>query len=551
MKIGSKKSNQLVTPIRLWLIALLFAFAAGAVLGERGLGQTISGAWSDALSRLNPGGDDDNLPRLRIDMPFENYTVLLAQRDEALATAVFLAAESDFLTADIRLDDQTIPIRLRLRQGTAVHLGEDDKWNFDIRTRNNQQLLGMSRFYLIDPADNNWLNEWAFMQTLQREGILAPRYQFVHLVFNGDDRGIYALQEGFGPEFMTEQARPEGVIVEFDAAQLWQSIAYLGSNAAAVADPITNLTADDFQSFEVDTFRDATIARDEALKVQKNAAIGLLRGLQNGEMAASELFDVEQYGRFLALADLWGATQATSLVNLRYYYHPETGKLEPIGFNAAPVLDDDTERISLAVAYNDTAIQTAYVAAAEQFSQPNYLAALQADLGAAWEVHQHALSSEVDLLPPWEQLAQRQELLRRSLNPLQPIFAYLGPPSLAMEAVIQVDVANVLNLPVEIMGFDIDGATFLEANRDWMQGEPLLAEDERIVLPGFDVGETAVLQFTRFHLPLTQIIEQDDELDFTRDIIISIATRILGQEQTHLTPARPGYPDPIVAPVVE
>ncbi len=543
MKIGQKKSTSSVTSNQLWLAALLFVFAAGVILGEQRFVQTIEEYRSNVVSRLRTNTHGDQLPILTIDMPFDNYTLLLEQRDESLETAVFLANESDFLTADIQMDNQTIPIRLRLRQGTAVHLGEDDKWNFDIRTRNNQQLLNMSRFFLIDPADNNWLNEWAFMQALRREGILAPRYQFVRLIFNGDDRGIYALQEGFGTELVTNQARPDGVIVEFDASRLWESTAYLGDSAAAIADPISNLSADDFLYFEVDSFRDATLARDEMLTAQRETAVNLLRGLQNGEVAASELFDVQQYGRFLALADLWGATAATSLANLRLYYHPDSGKLEPIGFNATPTLDDATNRISLTATYNDAAIQTAYVIAAERFTQPDYVTQLQAELEAEWEAQQQALRPEIDLLPPWEQLAQRQELLHRSLNPLQPVLAYLGPSSLSAEGIIQLDIANVLNLPVEIVGFDINGTTFLEADRTWIQDNPILLNDERVVLPAIEGGESApappmgqaVLHFTRFHLPLTTIIEQNSDIDFNHEIKINVVTRILGQDQTHLT----------------
>ena len=232
-------------------------------------------------------------------------------------------------------------------------------------------------FYLIDPADNNWLNEWAFSQALQREGILAARYHFVQLTFNGENKGIYAVQEGFGSELPLGQGRPEGVMVEYDARRLWQSIAYFdGNGAAALEDPVANLTASDFQFFEVDTFRDATIANDVALSAQKDNAIGLLRGLQNGELTAAQVFDVALYGRFLALTDLWGATQGTSLVNLRYYYHPGNGRLEPIGFNANAL--GVTDRLSLAASYNDPALQTAYVQAAAHFSQPEYLAELEA-----------------------------------------------------------------------------------------------------------------------------------------------------------------------------
>ena len=45
--------------------------------------------------------------------------------------------DTDFVQAEIRYADQVIPIVMRLQQGTAVHLGEDEKWNFDVRTRND------------------------------------------------------------------------------------------------------------------------------------------------------------------------------------------------------------------------------------------------------------------------------------------------------------------------------------------------------------------------------------------------------------------------------
>ena len=531
-------------------MALLLVFIAGTALGQRGLWTVLTGSWSDFVSDWQAGRAGDDLPTLIIDMSFDAYSAILAQREEALVTAVFIAAESDFQPATMSLDNQTIPIRLRLRQGTAVHLGDNDKWNLDIRTRDNQLLLGMQRFYLIDPADNNWQNEWAFLESLRREDILATGYRFVRLVFNGDDRGVYALQEGFGSELPTAQGRPPGVIVEFDATRLWQAAAAAGDAAVAEADPVTNLTADDFRFFEVDTFRDASIANDDLLSAQKDDAIGLLRGLQSGQLAAADVFDVDRYGRFLALADLWGASEAVSLVNLRYYYHPETGKLEPIGFNAAPLPADNSRRISLDATYNDLDLQAAYVQAMQQISHPQYLAELQASLEPEWQTRTQLLRGVHAQPPPWEALARRQELLRQSLSPAQPVFAYLGPPELSIDAIIQVDVANVLNLPVEILGFDIDGATFLDADPAWLHDmwPPLLLDDpERIILKPVD-GETAVLRYARFHLPLTQIIAQDNELDFNHEITISVATRLWGLAETQLTAARPGYPAPIGRP---
>ena len=379
----------------------------------------------------------------------------------------------------------------------------------------------------------------------------------MRLFLNGEDWGIYALQEGFDPQLLAFNNRPEGVIVEFDATPLWQSIAYYGGDhQAATADPVANLTVNDFQFFEVDTFRDATIAADPELTAQKNQAIGLLRGLQSGDLAASEIFDVEKYGRFLALADLWGATEGTSPLNLRYYFNPESGRLEPIGFNANAL--SSPERLSLSASYFDPAIQVAYAQAAARMSRPEYLADLRETLQPQMEAWQQVLASEADASAPWEMLAGRQDGMRRSLNPLQPVFAYLGPPTLAQEGIIRVDVANVLNLPLEILGFDIDGATFLEVDPAWIENgqeelfvqrspRDINSENGALILRATADVQSPTVGYVRFHIPLAEIIAQDDELDFVHDLDIQVATRILGLDDVHLTSARPGYPDPLAS----
>ena len=124
------------------------------------------------------------------------------------------------------------------------------------------------------------------------------------------------------------------------------------------------------------------------------------------------------------------------------------------------------------------------------------------------------------------------------------MIAQLGSPSLAQDAIIRVQVANALNLTLENHGFDIDGETFLESNPNWIvEGEPYYELlDGRIVLKPVS-SETAGLRFVTFDLPVTEIIKQDQELDFLNEIEIKVATSVLGTEYTQLTPACPGIFD--------
>lgn len=546
MKIGKKKPRRF-EGILAWLVALVLLFALGLAIS----GREWTGALGDVQAlwgRLSQPVASD-LPTLTVDMSFTSYNDVLGRREQALQDGVYIPSGRDFVTATIRVDDSVVPVRMRLLEGPADHLEEGEKWGFEVRTRQNQRLLGMQRFYLQDPADNNWLGQWAFARALEREGILTARYQFVHLIFNGDNWGIYALQEGFGSELLTAQGRLEGVIVRFDADLLWRSIAHFdGDVQAAYADPVANLSAADFQYFEVDAFRDADIARDPALSTERERALAMLRALQAGEVAASEVFDVEQYGRFLALVDLWGATKGASLVNLRYYYHADTDRLEPIGFNADP-LDSDV-RLSLATTYGDPGLQAAYVREALRVSQPGYLDDLRAELGPEQLRLQQAVSAEhVDPRFPWDALEERQGQIRRSLNPVQPVFAYLGSPELSSEGVVRVYVGNVLNLPVEIVGFDIHGATNLPPNREWLRDESaelLIGSDDQVVLRAFDSAQVPVIRYVVFDLPLTEIHRLDSELDFMQPLDVQVITRVLGLSATQMTLAQEGVPDTFV-----
>jgi hypothetical protein len=546
MKIGQKQSSS--DPKGGWFIILALVFVLGFFLGGRNILAQMEDWLSAATQLMRNDSSAEPLPTLIVDMGFDNYNSLLQRRDEALQTGVYLPTNQDFVTATMRLDNSLIPVNMRFYPGPADHLKEADKWHFDVRTRRGRQLEGMQRFYLLDPADNNWLNQWAFARSLEREGILATRYQFVNLVFNGDRWGAYALQEGFGDELMTTNGRTPGVILEFDSDLLWRSIAHFGEAQSAFADPVGNLLATDFRFFEIDAFRDATIARDTARSAQRDAAVSRLRALQAGQLSASDVFDIEKHGRFLALVDLWGANEAVSLPNLRYYYDPDTERLEPIGFNGNPLSSE--ERLPLTAAYGDAALQAAYAREAERLSQPAYLAELESELGEELLHLQQVLRREAgEVALPWAGLQQRQGQIRRSLNPIQPVFAYLGPPTMSISATIQIDVANVINLPVEVIGFDINGTTFLEADPAWLRTEEgadlVSVHGNQIIL---SATGSDLIRYVRFHLPITQIIRVDQETDFMHPIEINVATRILGLDGHQFTLAREGAPDRLLAP---
>jgi hypothetical protein len=538
--IKSSADPQAQATSRWWFIALL-ALGAGLLLGNAGVLASLQDVWSSAIARWTQPNEGGSLPVLALDVNFENYSGLLRQREKALAGGILFDEDADFYPAAIQADNEEIPIRIRLLPGAARQLNDGEKWNFEIETRDNRELFGQTRLNLIDPADNNWLGEWAFMRALQHEQLPAAGYDFAQLFLNGENRGIYALQEAFASILPAAEERPQQVIVAYDTGPLWEAVSYFGGDtAAAAADPVTNFATNDLRFVAIEDSRDPLVNDDELLRAQMERAQTLLLGLQRGDLAAAQVFDVEQYGRFLALADLFGAPAALSPFNLRYAYDAGSDRLSPIGINGDALAED--ARIPLAAAYQDPQLQAAYAAAAAYYGAPAFLADLQAALDPELQPLSQAVGVNGNRDELWATLAERQSRLRRSLQPAQPVIAQLGPPERAQEAIIEVNVANAINLPLEILGFDIDGATFLDMNPAWLTAgaEYVSGEDGRIVLPPVSGEAPRRLNFVTFELPVTEIIKQDRELDFLNEIEVQVATRVLGLEETQLTPAAAG-----------
>ena len=55
----------------------------------------------------------------------------------------------------------------------------------------------MKIFSIQHPRTRNYIYEWIFHQALKREGILSLRYKFINVTLNGQDLGVYALEEHF------------------------------------------------------------------------------------------------------------------------------------------------------------------------------------------------------------------------------------------------------------------------------------------------------------------------------------------------------------------
>jgi hypothetical protein len=475
------------------------------------------------------------LETLYIDVLPADWEKIVAKRQEALQLGILLATGGDYVPATIRLDNQEIPVELRLKGDWIDHIAHD-KWSFRVRTVGENHLLGMRVFSLQDPSTRSFLNEWLFMESLRREDVLVVGYHFVRVVLNGEYKGIYALEEGFAKELFEAQQRREGLIIRYDEDLVWEYRAHYD-------DQIIPRGVNEF--YIIDDFQSGRIEASPTLAAQRDTAIGLLRALWTGERTAATVFGLQAMGKFLALTDLWSADHGLIWHNLRYYFNPLTARLEPIAFDSHPLVNNlDNTGLPPSAFYHDPHLQAAYVQALWQISQPGYVEVLETQFGAQFEALRAALEPEFGpdaLAPPWDSLRERQGLLRQTLNPYQTVYAYVQRS--AQGSLTLIDVGNLLDLPLEIVGFEVDG-TLLPTSRDWIDPEsaellvPAPAEDPNALILQPLAPDATFMPYVHLQIPQSALpVSQTEDL--------RIVTQLWGLNEQHTDTVLPGYPTPL------
>ncbi len=264
------------------------------------------------------------IPHIMIDLKFKHLEKLRRKREEAMKAGILETSDNDYVPAQIRYGNRDIKVKLRLKGDWTDHL-EGKKWSSRIHVSGKDHLFGMRRFSIQHPKTRGYQSEILYFETLRKYGILAPRYFFVNVTFNGDDIGVMAIEEHFSKELLEHNARREGVILKFDESLVWA--------ATDGADRGFGGVYDDYLNADIDAFRLKKTSTSPTLSREYAIAVGLLRSFMAGDLTASAVFDTQQLGGFIAVAEIFRSPHAVRWHNLRFYFNPISMKLEPIGFD--------------------------------------------------------------------------------------------------------------------------------------------------------------------------------------------------------------------------
>ena len=449
---------------------------------DRSLAEKWSIAIGNYLRDATQGAEP--VPELILDVPFKGMRKIYAKREEALQIGNLIQGPDDFVKGEIRVadgdSDKTVPVKLRLKGDWNDHLA-GRKWSFRVHVRNGEHLFGMRRFSLQSPATRGFQTELLFFEVMRRFGVIAPRYDFVQVTLNGDSMGLMAIEEFFAKEMVEFNRRREGVVVRFDESLVWKSKDSLAGESVGWYGAF-----DHFTNAAIDGIGSGRIAASPTLSKQYEIAVGQLRAFVDEKLPASDVFDVELSGRYLAIADLFGSWHAARWPNVRFYLNPITMKLEPIAYDANlqknwtndRSITNDEPLVAAWIA--DPKIAMAYRATLVELAQLVASGELITELRKVEEQPLRVLQSEYRMLGPMplDYLQSRAELLLQRLNanggkPLDfiswdgeersyPVLAhmvrYKAADSTAGQDVIEI--SNAIPKDVEVMNLEwVDAAS--------------------------------------------------------------------------------------------
>ena len=196
----------IIVPYRGWLSAQIMPLADQILTFPKGK------VYSQSAKYL-PASTSVDVDKVYLHIDYKNFQKLAYMREQALEDPA--NKQFEYVKAELEQAEDLFGVKIRLKGDRTVHYDHATNWSFRVKTKGSATVYGMKYFSLQKPVRRNYMHEWMFHKTLEREDILSLQYKFINLFVNGSDLGIYALEEHFDKRLVERQKRREGPIIRF------------------------------------------------------------------------------------------------------------------------------------------------------------------------------------------------------------------------------------------------------------------------------------------------------------------------------------------------
>ena len=250
------------------------------------------------------------LEKLDLQIPFENTLILENLRNESIKNGILPpAVKMPKVKTKIVYNEKEFRADIRLKGDRKAHFIDKEKSSYKLELDRDQFIFGIKKFSLQKPRIRNYIHEWIFHELSKNEGIIKIKYDFINLSINGDDKGLYVIEEGFGKELIERNKRRNGPIfsIDEDIYGFYDNPVFEIYNKKYWKKPEHNLIA--------------------------NIANQKLHDFFDNKLSVEEVFDLDKWAAFFAIVDLTGTYHGAFLKSVKLYYNPLNGLFEPIPFD--------------------------------------------------------------------------------------------------------------------------------------------------------------------------------------------------------------------------
>lgn len=203
-------------------------------------------------------------------------------------------------------------VKVRSKGERALHLASFENMSFKVDIKGSKRFNGIEEFSIQRPIIRNYGWEMFIDRVGSKVGLMAPKIIPIDFYFNGVNRGIYFLEEGFSNEFLESRGKKVGPIFSLN-------------EPLGVTFPHIIYEAYETKKVNIDN----EIIYDNA----RMKLIELKKSYKDEGFDPSQYFDLQEWASYFSVIDLFRSYHGAVPKSVKLYFNPSTQLFEPIFFD--------------------------------------------------------------------------------------------------------------------------------------------------------------------------------------------------------------------------
>jgi len=334
------------------------------------------------------------------------------------------------------------------------------------------------------------------MKALKKEGLINLEVNFIDVIINDSDEGVYILQEAITNRTLENNGKKIGPIIGF-AKDLYLT-EFINAKKLTSQGAIGSLNGleDTFWIAKIEPVQFSEEETDQKQLDYLKKSIYLLESFRNGSLKPNKIFDLKQLSKVMALRAILGSSEF-DYRDVKFYFNPETSLLEPISKESHVRLDlnfkesyfswwIDSSKVRphytnntnffLDLLYKDLDFYRLYLNELRRLSKKEYFKNLIQENRDEFNKFKKILKQNypTNKIISEKQLEVTKLRIQDFLNPVQGINAYFSDYK---NNYLNLTISNLQRLPIEILGIELEDKSLISLQK------PIILKGKRPLIP--------------------------------------------------------------------